>query len=47
MHGIRYAKYAVGSATNPNILPNVVNGMIVSTPIPVNVISVSGADAWL
>jgi len=47
MHGMRYAKYDAGSATNPKIVPSGVNGIIVRTAIPVNVRSVTGADALL
>ena len=34
---MRYAKYEAGSATNPRIFPSGVNGITVSTAIPVNV----------
>ena len=37
MHGNRYSKYANGRGTNPSIVPNEVNGIIVSTTIPVTV----------
>ena len=47
MQGIRYAKYTPGNATNPSFAPNAVNGIIVSTVIPVNVSNVRGTVARL
>jgi hypothetical protein len=47
MHGIRYRKYAAGSGRNPSIFPKEVNGITVTTAIPLKVSNVRGAEARL
>ena len=42
-----HGKYTVGSAANPIDAPKPVNGIMVSTAIPVKVSRVSGIDARL